>query len=456
MKNNFKKITSLMLAFIMLFVLFVPANAVQTTNVNSINIYAESNVSTSAFNTFVSWVKNMPSYLTEHIDNIKIVNDINALYPGDSRVYGFTDKSTIYITATNLTSRKDTLYHEAGHVLDKVYGHSSFAAWINICNAEWQNETISHYEDPDGSFAEAIALYYTGSLSGKPKTKAAITSLINNGYIAKSATYTNINKTLYTNEKAAFMYKNQNSGYVCYIPLYACATAFAKSNDGLWYKVNYEGNVGYVKASEISTTRDSSLPYTISVYINGERSSIICHSGTYKEIFKHIKDLGYGTFTVKNSWNTTVYDYYNITDYSPCYATNLSKAVVKTLSINGKSVPITCTSRTYKEVCSYIESLGYKSYTLKDNWGSVVYSWYGATESGTCSVSNLSTVCTKTFTIKGTTYNIKCTSGTYAEVFNKIKSLGYTNFVVSDEYGTPVYSWYNVTSSGTISATVYY
>ena len=39
MKNNFKKITSLMLAFIMLFMLFVPANAVQTTNVNSINIY---------------------------------------------------------------------------------------------------------------------------------------------------------------------------------------------------------------------------------------------------------------------------------------------------------------------------------------------------------------------------------------------------------------------------------
>ena len=54
------------------------------------------------------------------------------------------------------------------------------------------------------------------------------------------------------------------------------------------------------------------------VKMNGDVISIDCKSGTYKEIFNYIKNLGYTDFTVKNYWNTTVYAWYNINENGKC------------------------------------------------------------------------------------------------------------------------------------------
>ena len=54
------------------------------------------------------------------------------------------------------------------------------------------------------------------------------------------------------------------------------------------------------------------------VKMNGDVISIDCKSGTYKEIFNYIKNLGYTDFTVKNYWNTSVYAWYNINENGKC------------------------------------------------------------------------------------------------------------------------------------------
>ena len=62
---------------------------------------------------------------------------------------------------------------------------------------------------------------------------------------------------------------------------------------------------------EISTTN-------VIVKMNGDVINIDCKSGTYKEVFNYIKNLGYTDFTVKNYWNTTVYARYNINENGKC------------------------------------------------------------------------------------------------------------------------------------------
>ncbi len=62
---------------------------------------------------------------------------------------------------------------------------------------------------------------------------------------------------------------------------------------------------------EISTTN-------VIVKMNGDVINIDCKSGTYKEVFNYIKNLGYTDFTVKNYWNTTVYAWYNINENGKC------------------------------------------------------------------------------------------------------------------------------------------
>jgi len=54
------------------------------------------------------------------------------------------------------------------------------------------------------------------------------------------------------------------------------------------------------------------------VKMNGDVINIDCKSGTYKEVFNYIKNLGYTDFTVKNYWNTTVYAWYNINENGKC------------------------------------------------------------------------------------------------------------------------------------------
>ena len=54
------------------------------------------------------------------------------------------------------------------------------------------------------------------------------------------------------------------------------------------------------------------------VKMNGDLINVDCKSGTYKEVFNYIKNLGYTDFTVKNYWNTTVYAWYNINENGKC------------------------------------------------------------------------------------------------------------------------------------------
>ena len=128
----------------------------------------------------------------------------------------------------------------------------------------------------------------------------------------------------------------------------------------------------------------------------------------------------------------------------------LPEAEVKTITIDGKTADIICYSGTYKEVFDYIDSLGYKDYTVKDQWGTTVQRYYNISPSGKCSVIFPTDpqpevkIYTRTLVIDGKEIVIKCTSGTYKEVFNYIDSLGYKNYKVKDQWGTIVYSWYTV------------
>lgn len=132
---------------------------------------------------------------------------------------------------------------------------------------------------------------------------------------------------------------------------------------------------------------------TVTLKLNGDLVNIECKSGTYKEIFDYLKNKGYSDFTVKNYWNTTVYSWYKYdsnkicsaiindntedeTDGIPILPETEVKIYTRTLVINGKETVIKCTSGTYKEVFDYIDSLGYKNYKVKDQWGTIVYSWY--------------------------------------------------------------------------------
>ena len=44
--------------------------------------------------------------------------------------------------------------------------------------------------------------------------------------------------------------------------------------------------------------------------------------------------------------------------------------------------------------------------------------------------------------MNGDVINIDCKSGTYKEVFDYVKKLGYTDFTVKNYWNTQVYSWY--------------
>ena len=455
MKLKLKKIISLVAVALIAVTAIIPAQAARatTTSVSGIPVYVTSSVSDSNYNTFISWVKNMPEYLRRNIKAINVVDDMTQYSATGSDASGLTNGKTIYIKASGLSGRQGSLYHEAGHVLDSVYGYSNTTYWKNICKAEWSGE--GHYSTANESFAEAVSRYYTGEPLGS-QSKKAIKNIINYGFVEGSNGLTATNITLYTNSKGTFLYPapNDRGNYTLIIPTGSTIQATGINADKTWYQVNYKGTVGYVLASFVSTVRDSSIPFTKSVFINGTEKAIKCTSGTYAEICGYIKSLGYGSFTLKNNWGTTVYSYYKVTEDQPCYATDLQKGVVKTLSINGKSVKITCASKTYKEVFDYIKSLGYTSFTVKDAWGSTVYSWYGATELGTCSASDLSNVFTKTVSINGKTATVKCTSGTYKEVFNYINGLGYSNYTVKDSWGSTVYSWYSVTDSGKVTVTL--
>ena len=66
----------------------------------------------------------------------------------------------------------------------------------------------------------------------------------------------------------------------------------------------------------------------------------------------------------------------------------------------------------------------------------------GIPESGIPEISE------NTLTVKmnGDVFNIDCASGTYKEVFDYFKKLGYKDFTVRNYWGTQVFHWYNFDS----------
>ena len=453
MKTIFKNLTTLFISLIMIFAIFIDVSAHPTsTTVDGIVVNVPNSVSDSSYNTFISWIRNMPDYLKKNINVINVVNNIDDynITAGVSAA-GLTDGRIIYIKASNLTSRKGTLYHEAGHVLDNVYGYSYTDYWQKIRKAEWAN--AGYYSTQLESFAEAISHYHVDGLT-KSQSKKAIQNIINYGFIEGKGAYSSMNKTIYTNNIGLFMYTgaSDTTDLVCIIPIGKTATAIGVNSNKTWYRVNYNGKVGFVHKDRISFTRDVTFPFTKTLCVNENTYEVVCKSGTYKEICQKLQSLGYSSFTLKNNWGSTVYSYYNVTDDKPCYATGLSAAIIKTFTIDGKTHSVACPSGTYAEVFKAIKDMGYSSFTLKNKWGTQVYEWYKTSEAEKCSVSNLTTVYTKYLLFKhSVNQRIKCTSGTYKEVFDWLDKAGYKNYTLKDQWGSVVYPWYKVTASDACS-----
>ncbi len=124
--------------------------------------------------------------------------------------------------------------------------------------------------------------------------------------------------------------------------------------------------------------------------------------------------------------------------------------------MNGDVINIDCKSGTYKEVFDYVKKLGYTDFTVKNYWNTQVYSWYKYDNKKICDVflnNNTTTnkdekVVVQSLKINGKFVDIECKSGTYKEVFNYIKNLGYTDFTVKNYWNTTVYAWYNINESG--------
>lgn len=141
---------------------------------------------------------------------------------------------------------------------------------------------------------------------------------------------------------------------------------------------------------------------TVTLKLNGDLVNIECKSGTYKEIFDYLKNKGYSDFIVKNYWNTTVYSWYKYDSNKICSAIINDNTEDETdgipvipeiigdptsVNIDGKTVEVCCGSGTYKEVFDYVRLLGYTDFTVKNRWGTQVYSWYNLDNDNMCNVT---------------------------------------------------------------------
>lgn len=126
------------------------------------------------------------------------------------------------------------------------------------------------------------------------------------------------------------------------------------------------------------------------------------------------------------------------------------------VKMNGNVINIDCKSGTYKEVFDYVKKQGITDFTVKNYWNTQVYSWYKFDDKKICDVFlNNNTTTNKdektiiqSLKISGKFVDIECKSGTYKEVFNYIKNLGYTDFTVKNYWNTQVFSWYNINENG--------
>ena len=471
MKIKFKKIISLVALALVALTAFMPTHAARTatTTVSGIPVYVSSSVSDSNYNTFIAWVKDMPDYLKTHIASISVVDDMTKYTIDGADASGVTRARNIYIKAGSLTSRKGTLYHEAAHCLDFAYSYSNTSTWEKICKAEWSG--AGHYSTPVESFAEAVSHYYVDGLT-KTQSKKAIQNIINIGWLTADE-FTVIDKTIYTNYRAGWIYpgpSDYSTSVIATIPVGGSAHATGINKDKTWYRISYNGTFGYIRADMVSTTRDPDSPFVKVLLVKGTAYEVKCTSGTYKEICQKIESLGYKDYTLKNSWGTTVYSWYGISDDTSCYCLvsgeegylpSTGTVYTVKVSLNGSTYSVKCSSGTYSEVWTKIKAVAGNNaeFTVKNQWGNQVYSWYNVNENGSCSVTITKAgtedgAYVRTLSVNGKTYSVSCTSGTYKEVFDKATSvLGTSSITVKDQWGSDVYSWYNVTENGKCTAT---
>ena len=126
------------------------------------------------------------------------------------------------------------------------------------------------------------------------------------------------------------------------------------------------------------------------------------------------------------------------------------------VKMNGDFISIDCKIGTYKEYFDYVKKQCITDFTVKNYWNTQVFSWYKFDDKKICEVFLNSNTSTKEDTktiiqslkINGKFVDIECKSGTYKEVFNYIKNLGYTDFTVKNYWNTTVYAWYNINENG--------
>ena len=228
--------------------------------VRGITVVISDSVSDSDYNTFINWIKNMPDVLLQYVETISVVDYIENYASVSANAYGVTINNgrDIYITANNLGSRISTLYHEAGHSLDLAGGYSyrfsGTSTWKNICASEWSNE--GYYSSTTESFAEAVSRYYLNELGNKSRSRKAIEQILTTGKLEEESVFTEINITLYAKDKNVQIVDlpdKKATTQLGTIKPYESIEAIGVNQNGTYYKVIYNGQVGYVNASNVTT-----------------------------------------------------------------------------------------------------------------------------------------------------------------------------------------------------------
>lgn len=224
-----------------------------TVNTNGIQVYISPSVSDGDYNTVISWVSNMPGFLTSHISSVNVIDDMRShTLTGEDASGATKGGHNIYLKADGVSGRLGSLYHEAGHCLDFYGGYSNTSVWEGIRASEWSGE--GYYSASNESFAEAISRYFTGGL-GKEQTQKAIDSLINTGSLGSGDGFNSVSTTLYAKYKAIWIYDGPNDFYATQIGTVQIGSSIEATGlnaDNTWYKVNYNGQVGYTRADMVS------------------------------------------------------------------------------------------------------------------------------------------------------------------------------------------------------------
>lgn len=235
--------------------------------VSGIKVFVEKELDGEYLNEVMGWISDMPTVLTKHINSINIVYDIYS-YRGelegvDYVVAGFQQAGDIFLNVNYLS--KETLYHEAGHALDYYSKHnlggyySDTDVWDKICKEEWANE--GYYSTNQESFAEAISCYYMNTLD-KEQSKKAIEEIIDNGFIKEIGTFRETDEILFMANDAFWLYEDINNENLCddnnrSLMVAGYVKAIEVNENKSWYKVDINGQTGYVNSQAIDGFLDN-------------------------------------------------------------------------------------------------------------------------------------------------------------------------------------------------------